>query len=576
MGQTHADLIHLVGLIESKTGNATPASKNGKWTINKTYAELNALYIKGLKPGVQWHREDGSVISMPMTGVGKVSGKPAFTFSVILTDDDGSVYHAFILDSANVVTYVTEDVGGGGGDPGHYKKIQEPVEDPKAEGSSLSFISGITQNKEGVISPEKKNVPEASEKQAGVMSAKDKKKLDSIAEGAQVNVPADFSESDPEASSYIHARPLQRVKEKDAASDCVAVDDGTFNVITNDRYGTLTFQVVSKEHLTGKVAHAAIYLKAGIDCYVGAAVVSEPTERGGAELYMSTDDSLNIAYAGNRYLIEIVGDICRMNRVVLPATPALLAPNTFRFRFANPAFDPEAAGIAMTSQDISQKDDSGATYILHSVYGSWKKVQGALENLWDWALDPSFTDNMAGAFYNAFTGGNTVQLIEAGPLDSITTLECTFKGCTSLTSVCGLSVGAVTNMYATFENCSNLVGIGNFNTGNVTTFRACFGECARLKTGVDYIETSSATNMRYMFNNCKALPAVPSFDVTNVTNMVNAFNGCVGVKSGALALFNAASSKAIRVSSYNSAFRNCGKDTTTGAEELAQIPSSWK
>lgn len=133
MGKSRSDIMYLAGIIESRQGVAVPkiretdettgdtsfissSGSDGTWTINKTYDELNSLYLKGLKPGVQWYREDGSVVAMPLTGAGPVDGKDAFTFSVILTEDGVSMSHTFILDNEDVLTYIESEIGGGGGE----------------------------------------------------------------------------------------------------------------------------------------------------------------------------------------------------------------------------------------------------------------------------------------------------------------------------------------------------------------------------------------------------------------------------------------------------------------------------
>lgn len=64
------------------------------------------------------------------------------------------------------------------------KNTQTAVSDPTASGTSATFIATISQNAQGVISPTKKTVQSASQSQAGLMSAADKKKLDGIATGA--------------------------------------------------------------------------------------------------------------------------------------------------------------------------------------------------------------------------------------------------------------------------------------------------------------------------------------------------------------------------------------------------------
>jgi len=51
---------------------------------------------------------------------------------------------------------------------------------------------------------------------------------------------------------------------------------------------------------------------------------------------------------------------------------------------------------------------------------------------------------------------------------------------------------------------------------------------------------------------------------------------CVNIQSGALALYRQASSQSTPPSKHSRTFQNCGSNTTTGAAELAQIPSDWK
>jgi len=61
-----------------------------------------------------------------------------------------------------------------------------------------------------------------------------------------------------------------------------------------------------------------------------------------------------------------------------------------------------------------------------------------------------------------------------------------------------------------------------------------------------------------------------------VRDMTYMFKGCVAVQSGSLALYQQASTQATPPVYHDDCFKNCGKNTTTGAAELAQIPSSWK
>lgn len=86
------------------------------------------------------------------------------------------------------------DANGNPVDSGHalseYKPKQTAVTDPTASGNSYSYIDSISQDANGVITPTKKTVPDASASTDGVggtkglMSASDKEKLDGVTAGA--------------------------------------------------------------------------------------------------------------------------------------------------------------------------------------------------------------------------------------------------------------------------------------------------------------------------------------------------------------------------------------------------------
>jgi len=63
------------------------------------------------------------------------------------------------------------------------KPTQTAVADPTTSGTAVAFIDSITQNANGVITPTKKTVRSASQRESGLMSATDKAKLDGIAAG---------------------------------------------------------------------------------------------------------------------------------------------------------------------------------------------------------------------------------------------------------------------------------------------------------------------------------------------------------------------------------------------------------
>lgn len=123
-------------------------------------------------------------------------------------------------------------------------------------------------------------------------------------------------------------------------------------------------------------------------------------------------------------------------------------------------------------------------------------------------------------------------------------------------------------------NKSSAIKILGANTTGVTSMRFTFSNCTNL-TEVSLFDTTACTSIESMFAGCSSLISIPLFNTSNVTVMVMTFSGCVNVQSGALAIYQQASSQANPPSAYSGCFSNCGRDTVTGAAELAQIPSSW-
>lgn len=204
-----------------------------------------------------------------------------------------------------------------------------------------------------------------------------------------------------------------------------------------------------------------------------------------------------------------------------------LPANTFRFLFSKSDYDPTVAGVA-----------SG---------GTWQKVDTAAANVWDWTLNDS---TIGTQFSNAFQDpDNLVSIIAAGTL-SWTTIYQTFNNCTSLIYVCDLNTPDVTSLNGSFFGCTRLKVTPKINTSKVTIFYSCFSGCTGLKK-------------------------IGPFDTRRASNVSAMFSGCVNVEEGALALYQQMSTQTTPPSLVTNCFLNCGKDTETGAAELAQIPASW-
>ena len=150
-----------------------------------------------------------------------------------------------------------------------------------------------------------------------------------------------------------------------------------------------------------------------------------------------------------------------------------------------------------------------------------------------------------------------------------------FNGCSSLTSVANLSLASLTHATEMFRNCTSLISAPSLtNTENTIDVRAMFEGCTALQTLANY-NFSSVTRMDQYCNGCINLTSIPTMSLPAVTNMAQTFYKCYKVASGALTLYQQLSTKSTAVISYIDCFKYCGRDTTTGAAELAQIPSSW-
>lgn len=157
---------------------------------------------------------------------------------------------------------------------------------------------------------------------------------------------------------------------------------------------------------------------------------------------------------------------------------------------------------------------------------------------------------------------------------SVTNMRGMFYGCELLTAIPSMNTSSCTNMNQMLHNCKAITSVPAFNTGNVTDFRYFMSNCWNV-TSLPLFDTHSATYLSYAFTNCQRITAVPLLDTSSVTDMSYAFNFCLRVESGALTLYQQASSQTTPPSTYDHCFSNCGQNTTTGLQDLNQIPTDW-
>ena len=223
--------------------------------------------------------------------------------------------------------------------------------------------------------------------------------------------------------------------------------------------------------------------------------------------------------------------------------------------------------------------------------GDTRTLVDSTNNVWDIEENNSW-DSL---FYSC---DDLLEVLGANSTN-VTIMYHLFGQCHSLTSINLFDTSNVTNMGGMFHQCTLLETIPQFNTSNVTDMGWMFNNCPSL-ISVPLFETNKVTDMQYMFNQCYSLTSVPLFDTSNVTNMesmlsmcslltsIPLFNtskvtnmnwmadNCSKVETGALALYQQASSQGNPPTNHTWTFKDCGKNTQTGAAELAQIPSDWK
>ena len=259
-----------------------------------------------------------------------------------------------------------------------------------------------------------------------------------------------------------------------------------------------------------------------------------------------------------------------------------LQPKTFRFRFSNVSFDPSTT---LASSNLT-----------------WTAVDSS-RGIWDATSiqtgDTPYMSLFSTLLSSTNMGSITCSLIAANTTGMTSAYEL-FRGCNALTNVCNMDFSSCTNIRYLFSDCTNLLSVPLFDFHNVTNAGNAFAACESI-TSVPNFDFSSlqqanymfmgCTNItdlpnwqldnltiaNYMFSNCVRLQRVPNFgQLSSIASVTYMFNYCKSVESGALDMYNILSTRITVANRYTRCFRDCGSLTTTGAAELAQIPSGWK
>lgn len=103
------------------------------------------------------------------------------------------------------------------------------------------------------------------------------------------------------------------------------------------------------------------------------------------------------------------------------------------------------------------------------------------------------------------------------------------------------------------------------------------GTCKLIGSGNLDTELNGAycTSFDRAFIGCTGLTYIEPLHCTHAINVGSMFQSCYNVTSGALDQYNWFVAYGVNVTNHSSTFMECGRDTVTGAAELAQIPVGW-
>lgn len=218
---------------------------------------------------------------------------------------------------------------------------------------------------------------------------------------------------------------------------------------------------------------------------------------------------------------------------------------------------------------------------------TWTRVSSS-PNIWDYTHESSdWDDEFNGKFVSE---SNEVAIIASGDLSGITSMKNvayvsgkvaggTFgSGNTSkvsyITYICDLNTPNVTNMDGLLMGCRYLAVAPKLNTSSCTSLWSTFDTlyCALM---IPDIDMSHVTNMRATYSKCFSLLYTPNF--SNVNSNLNLCQYCFERAYNLTDGLKDAYDNLVLTSNTNhaSCFSQAGSKSTTGAAELAQIPSGW-
>lgn len=262
---------------------------------------------------------------------------------------------------------------------------------------------------------------------------------------------------------------------------------------------------------------------------------------------------------------------------------AMLPAKTIRFRFSDLSYDPSVSFVPYGDESfewtrVTSNPNVWDCRVIHTSVASddvWRRVFAAGDEP---DTDPVHFDSYGLIVVEPgeydWDPTKTITVVDAN-LSGVTSLNGAFEGCAQLIAVEKFrGTQDVVDWYATFDTCGSLSSVASFDVSGATELTLTFRGTAI--ENAPALNTSHITDFSAMFVNCDRLREVPLYDTSSATDVRDMFYGCYNVTSGALALYTQMANQATPPSLHSGCFTDCGRDTQTGAAELAQIPSDWK
>mgnify|MGYP002523813252 CR=1 FL=1 len=255
---------------------------------------------------------------------------------------------------------------------------------------------------------------------------------------------------------------------------------------------------------------------------------------------------------------------------------------------------------ALQSNTIRFKFESGVDPSSATWLGAWVR-KSAIPNIWDCHPNSSsWQYKFSGMSYPIYGDYEIVSMNMHGVTDATGA----FSNNPGLVKVSGVTgVDNVQSLVGMFSECSNLARVEHLFSDNVIDCTRMFRNCTSLVAAKTWLSPSKTQQMFYgcsslvnmpdmymglvndassMYYGCSSLASIESHsgnfsDYLAIGNADYMFYNCVNVASGIIDLYNVwTGSPPLGNPSHASTFYNCGINSASGSQELAQIPASWK